>query len=144
MPERQPSDLRGKRVLFADDELHFIEALLETAKAEGCEVLTCRNASDAIRIATTQPIDCLVIDIMMAPGADLPSVDPQKAGLAAIDAILLKNPKQPIICLSVISDQSVIHDLKRKNVLFLRKGETSLRKAWQVIESKITGIYRGL
>lgn len=58
-------------ILFADDELHFIEGLIETVKAEGFRVLTCRNASKAVELTTTQQIDCLVIDIMMDPGPSL-------------------------------------------------------------------------
>lgn len=129
-------------ILFADDELHNIEALIETARAEGYDVLTCRNASEAIRIVLEEGVDCLVLDIMMDPGPDLPSVDPQSAGLVAVDRILSERPRQSIVCLSVIGDQTIINGLKRRGVLYLRKAETPLRKAWQVIEGKTTGVYR--
>jgi CheY-like chemotaxis protein len=129
-------------VLFADDELHNIEGLIETAKAEGYKVLTCRDASTAIQLTTSKHIDCLVIDIMMHPGASLADQDPQTAGLAAIDHILSKNPGQSIVCYTVISDPAVIAGLKRRGVLFLRKAETSADAAWRMIESKATGTYR--
>ena len=79
---------------------------------------------------------------MMSPGMDYPGSDPQKGGFVAMDEILRRYPRQSIICLSVLSDQNEIDKLKAKNVLFLRKAETSLRKAWQIIEYKLTGIYR--
>jgi|SRR5436305_3419209 len=129
-------------ILFADDELHFIEGLIETVKAEGYSVLTCRDASKAIELTTTKNIDCLVIDIMMDPGKSLGRQDPQSAGLAAIDQILKTNPRQSIVCYSVISDPAIIRELKRRGVLYLRKAETSGEAAWRIIESKATGLYR--
>lgn len=129
-------------VLFADDELHNIEGLIETAKAEGYHVLTCRDASTAVKLTISKQIDCLVIDIMMNPGASLGEQDPQTAGLAAIDEILRKQPRQSIICYSVIADPNVITNLKRRGVLYLRKAETSADAAWRMIESKATGTYK--
>ncbi len=128
-------------VLFADDELDKIQGLIETVRAEGCNILTCRDASSAIRIVTESQVDCLVIDIMMNPGMDLPDADPQYAGLQAIDRILSKRHGQAIVCLSVISDQDIIRALKRKGVLYLRKAETNVGVAWKTIRSKITGVY---
>jgi len=133
--------MNKKTILFADDELHYIEALIAVAEAEGYNVKTCRNATDALRIVAGGGIDCVVIDIMMDPGPDLPKVEPHSAGLAAIDRLISKGDHPPIICLSVISDQKIINALKKKGVLYLRKGETSLKKAWDIIQSKITGIY---
>src|SRR5262245_45141686 len=128
-------------VLFADDELHFIEGLIETVKAEGYSVLTCRDASTAIQLATSTRVDCLVIDIMMNPGSTMAEQDPQTAGLAAIDSILKANPRQSIICYSVISDAGLIRSLKNRGVLYLRKGETSGAGALKMIQAKVTGVY---
>ena len=137
------SSVNGKHVLFADDELHYIQALIEVTRAEGCIVTTCRDASAAITQVCESHIDCLIIDIMMDPGPLLPDADPQFAGITAINQILKKKPDQSIICHSVVSDQRIINDLKKRKVLFLRKAETSLEKAWQTIEAKITGVYHG-
>lgn len=131
-----------RKILFADDEPIYIEGLIEKAKSEGYEVIVCDNASEAIDLVERGDIDCLVIDIMMDPGDKLKDVEPHKAGLKAIDIIRKKNPYQSLICLSVISDQNIINSLKRKNVLYLRKGETPLNSAWRVIESKVTGVYK--
>ena len=51
-----------------------------------------------------------------------------------------KYPNKQIICLSVIRDQQIISDLKKRGVLYLRKGETSLAVASKLIESKAKGI----
>ena len=128
-------------ILFADDELDKIQGLIESVRAEGCNVLTCRDASTAIQRVKKGDIDCLVIDIMMDPGKDMPDVDPQTAGLTAIDQILALRKNQAIVCLSVISNQNVIRSLKQKGVLYLRKGETSVSVAWKTINSKMTGFY---
>src|SRR6266511_5650034 len=103
-------------VLFADDELQFIEGLIETVRAEGFTVLTCRNASKAVELTTTQQIDCLVIDIMMDPGPSFKNQNPQAAGLAAISEIQRLRPNQSIDCYSVISDPEVIQRLKSARV----------------------------
>lgn len=129
-------------VLFADDELDKIQGLIETVRAEGCNVLTCRDASAAIKLVMESKVDCLIIDIMMDPGKDLPNADPQYAGLSAIDKILSARKGQAIVCLSVVSDQNIIRGLKGKGVLYLRKGETNVSAAWKTIYSKMTGIYR--
>ena len=131
-----------KTILFSDDELQFIEGLIETMRAEGFSVLTCRNGSKALELTTTKNIDCLVIDIMMDPGPSLKNADPQKGGLAAIDAILLARPSQSIVCYSVVSEPEVINELKRRGVLYLRKAETSAGTASKMIASKATGLYR--
>jgi|SRR5271157_1002460 len=130
------------RILFADDEPHNIAALLEKAKAEGHEVHLCFSATEAVHFVSTTKVDCLVIDIMMDPGPDFPNTKPHQAGLAAIDRILELNHHQKIVCISVVSDQRIIKSLKRKRVLFLRKGETPYATAWQTIVSKMTGIYK--
>ncbi|MBI4093464.1 response regulator [Candidatus Kaiserbacteria bacterium] len=129
------------RILFADDELHYIEALMAVAESEGYAVEMCRNASAAVKRAKEGELSCLVMDIMMDPGSDFPTTSAQNGGLAAIRAILAMPNHPPIICLSVIGDEKIIGMLKRSGVLYLRKGETSLKKAWLVINSKITGIY---
>lgn len=133
--------LNGYTVLFADDEPQYIEALFAMAEADGATVRTCRNASAAIKIVNAEKIDCLVIDVMMAAGKDLPNVDPQRAGIEAISIIRKLNPRQPIICLSVLANEAQIEKLKSNGVLFLRKGETSLDKAWRLISSKMNGVY---
>jgi len=128
-------------VLFADDELHLIEGLIETVKAEGYLVLTCRDASTAVDLTTSKNVDCLVIDIMMDPGPSLADKDPQTGGLAAIDKILKARPRQSIVCYSVVSDSRVIQELKKRGVLYLRKAETSADSALRVIRAKATGLY---
>ena len=135
------STLKGSCVLFADDEPHYIEALMAVAEGEGAKVIVCRNASTAIQIVLSGNVDCVVIDVMMDPGKDLPGVDPQRAGLEAIKVIQAKKPHQSIVCLSVLADQKEIEHLKKTGVQFLRKAETSLETAWKIIASKITGTY---
>ena len=129
-------------VLFADDELDKIEGLIEIVKSEGYVVKTCSDASSAVKIVTTEHIDCLVIDIMMDPGADLGAHDARTAGLAAIDLILKQRPNQGIICCSVIGDQAIIKNLKRRRVLYLKKGEMNAEGALRMIAAKATGLYR--
>lgn len=129
-----------RSILFVDDELHIIEALVEVFKVEGYVVKQCSSITDAVALVRLQPFDCVVLDIMIDPGSDYPDVDPLHAGIFAVREIRRIRPDQSIVCHSVISDLRLIKELRSKGVLFLRKGETSLTKAKEVIISKATGL----
>ena len=81
----------------------------------------------------------VVTDIMMPAGLDFPEVDSSKTGIVFTSMIRNKYPDIQIICLSVIGDQEIIKSLKKKGILYIRKGETSLDVASKIIESKATG-----
>lgn len=130
-----------KSVLFVDDELHIIEALFDVMKAEGYEVETCSSITAAVKKIRDREYACVVLDIMIDPGEAYPHVDPSNAGVFAVSEIQKTRKAQSIVCHSVISDLDLIKNLRQKGVLFLRKGETSLEKAKQVILSKATGLY---
>jgi hypothetical protein len=76
---------------------------------------------------------------MMPPGDAFPTVDSATAGFFFVREIRRHFPRLPIICLSVIADVEKIEELKKQNILYLRKGETPLETAMALIESKATG-----
>jgi DNA-binding NarL/FixJ family response regulator len=84
-------------------------------------------------------VHVLVTDIMMPAGEAFPGVDSSSAGFYFVRKVRETFPKVAIICLSVIADVEKIEELKRKNILYLRKGETPLETARQLVESKATG-----
>lgn len=131
---------KEKTILFADDDWHLVEALIAKAEGKGYRVLTATNATDAVRYCAKEPVLCAIVDIMMDPGPDFPDVAPHQGGLAAIETIRKSFPKLPVICHSVISDRSLIARLRANEILFIRKGETTLQAAWTLIEAKITGV----
>ena len=127
------------RILFVDDEPWLSEALRISMECRGFDCISKTNASAAWQILEKSNIDVVVTDIMM-PGGDLfDEVNSEETGFEFIRRIRQRWPRQSIICLSVIADTSKIKALKKKDILYLRKGETPLATAIKLIESKATG-----
>ena len=95
--------------------------------------------TDAWAVIERQSIDVIVTDIMMPAGTGFPGVDASSAGFHFVRKIRQQWPRVAIICLSVIADAEKIQELKRQNILYLRKGETPLETAIALIEAKATG-----
>jgi CheY-like chemotaxis protein len=55
----------AKTVLLVDDDVDLLEINRITLEAEGFNVLTAENGDQAMRIATTMPVDVAVLDVMM-------------------------------------------------------------------------------
>ena len=129
-------------LLFVDDEPWLTESMRITLEARGfrCEVK--REATAAWHFLLTNPVSVLITDIMMPAGDSFANVDSAEAGYVFIERVRQKFPKMSIVCLSVIGDQSKIQALKKKGIQYLRKGETPLKTAVRLVESKATGLYR--
>jgi DNA-binding response OmpR family regulator len=54
-------------ILVADDEREILELLTDYLEAEGFTVLGAEDGTTALHLARTQPVDCLILDVMM-PG----------------------------------------------------------------------------
>jgi DNA-binding response OmpR family regulator len=57
------------RVLLIEDERKILRSLERGLQAEGYEVATAVTGEEGHRLATTQPFDCLVLDLLL-PGRD--------------------------------------------------------------------------
>jgi DNA-binding response OmpR family regulator len=57
------------RVLVVEDERKILRSLERGLEAEGYDVVTAANGDEGYRLALTQPLDCIVLDIML-PGRD--------------------------------------------------------------------------
>jgi CheY-like chemotaxis protein len=55
----------AKTVLLVDDDVDLLEINRITLEAEGFNVLTAENGDQAMRVATTTPVDVAVLDVMM-------------------------------------------------------------------------------
>ena len=89
-----------------------------------------------------EKVSVVVSDVMMPSGADYPEIDSSETGFHFVREVRSRFPGVGVICLSVIGDQAKIQSLKKRGVLYLRKGETPLNTAAKLIESKATGIAR--
>jgi len=55
----------AKRVLIADDEPRYLRLLDANLRTEGYEVITAHDGQQAIEVFSSQPIDLILLDIMM-------------------------------------------------------------------------------
>lgn len=56
-------------ILVVEDERKVLRNLERGLQAEGYEVVTAATGEDGLRLATTRPFDCIVLDLML-PGRD--------------------------------------------------------------------------
>jgi two-component system, NtrC family, sensor kinase len=65
---RGTTSLQGpKKVLAVDDSETYLQQLAETLRSEGYEVILARSGEEALELLAVQPVDCILLDLMM-PG----------------------------------------------------------------------------
>ena len=71
MSQQMPQTVLTERptVLVVDDEVAIVKVLRDFLEAEGFGVLMARDGAEALATLAREPVDCLLLDIMM-PGAD--------------------------------------------------------------------------
>ncbi len=131
----------SKTILCGDDEQDKLLPLKMKLEGKGYRVLEASTVEQVLELLKTNIVDLVIMDIMMDPGESLrQTMDAHTAGAQALPLIKQISPRTKIICLSVISDHSIMKMVRKSGALFISKGETSLRKVSEIIESKITGI----
>jgi len=128
-------------ILFVDDEPWLSESLRAVLEARGFNCVSRDDMSSAMDYIRANEVAVVVTDIMMPGGKDFPDLDSSEAGFHFVARVRNEWPDVAIICLSVVGDQEKISGLKRRGVLYLRKGETPLDTASKLIEGKATGRY---
>lgn len=131
-----------KTILFVDDEPSSTQALRMVLEGRGFRCVALTDMTEALHFLGREKVSVLVSDIMMPSGEEYPEIDSSETGLYFVKKVRQQFPDIAIICLSVIGDQLKINNLKRIGVLYLRKGETPLNTAADLIESKVTGFRR--
>jgi two-component system, NtrC family, sensor kinase len=67
-PSLSPASLLGpKKILAVDDSETHLQALADALRADGYEVALARTGEEALELLALQPVDCLLLDLMM-PG----------------------------------------------------------------------------
>jgi DNA-binding response OmpR family regulator len=68
LDRRSTTSLQGpKKVLAVDDSETYLQQLAETLRSEGYEVILARSGEEALELLAVQPVDCILLDLMM-PG----------------------------------------------------------------------------
>jgi DNA-binding response OmpR family regulator len=64
----RPSSLLGpKKILAVDDSLTYLEEIAGRLRQDGYDVVTARSGEEALELLSVQPVDCILLDLMM-PG----------------------------------------------------------------------------
>jgi len=79
-----------EKVLLVDDEQDFLDSLAERMRARGMDVSTTTSAEEAIKKASTESYDAVVLDLMM----------PEMDGIEVLQAIKEKRPDVGVILLT--------------------------------------------
>lgn len=126
-------------ILLVDDEPWLSEALAATLESKKFRCIAATDMSSGVAALEENDVAALVTDVMMPPGNRFPHFDANEVGFHFIDYVQKHWPRLPIVCLSVIGDQAKIHLLTRKGIRYLRKGETPLSTAVEVISAVALG-----
>ena len=127
------------KILLVDDEQSKLQALIATLEANGVECITATDMTCGINALERHEVAAIVTDVMMPPGPMFSHIDANECGIHFIERIQERWPRTPIVCLSVIADQAKIRFLTRRGVRYLRKGETPLSTAVEVITAVAEG-----
>jgi DNA-binding response OmpR family regulator len=84
------------RILLIDDEQRILNFVSRGLRREGFAVDVAAEGSEGLRLATSEPFDLVILDLLM-PGLD---------GMAVLRGILARKPHQRVMVLSAIGDTS--------------------------------------
>lgn len=106
-----PPSIAGLRILVVDDDLGVCQSLAELLRHQGCTAVIATSALDALRIATTQPFDLVVSDVVM------PDMDGYDLYMELKDRV----PELPVILMTgYLYDRD--HVIKRSKLAGLATG----------------------
>jgi DNA-binding response OmpR family regulator len=109
-----------RRVLLAEDDRFLRRAAEARLRRHGLEVLTAADGEEALRIARAEPLDLVLLDVVMPKlqGFEVLKALKQDDATARIPVIVLSNLGQP---------RDVAHAMALGAVAFLIKAHLSLQ-----------------
>ncbi len=105
-PGSASSSLLGpKRILAVDDSATYLHELSSALRGEGYDVVQVRSGEEAIELLAVQPVDCILLDLLMPGLSGHETCRRIKAapGLRDIPLILLTAQEQPSAMLEGLS-----------------------------------------
>jgi DNA-binding NarL/FixJ family response regulator len=127
------------KILLVDDEPWSIQALIASLESRGIECVIATDMAAGVKALQHHNISAVVTDVMMPPDQSSSKGDASESGFRFIEHIKEHWPGLPVVCLSVIADSAKIRFLTRRGVRYLRKGETTLSTAVEVITAVAEG-----
>lgn len=117
------SALGAKKILAVDDSLTYLQEVAEMLRGEGYDVVLARSGEEALEMLAVQPVDCILMDLMM----------PGMGGTEACRQIKMAPGLRdvPLIMLTAIEDRgTMIDSLSMGADDFIQKsGEFEILKA---------------
>jgi two-component system, NtrC family, sensor kinase len=99
--DRETASLLGpKKVLAVDDSETYLQALADTLRGEGYELVLARSGEEALALLAVQAVDCVLLDLMM-PGIGGKETCRRLKGVPVTRDI-------PIIMLTAIEDRGTM------------------------------------
>src|ERR1700740_1049939 len=77
-------------ILIVDDEPNTLASLSRAFRLEGHDAVVCDNAARALELATTQPFDLILSDVVMPP----------KDGLTLLEELKAQGVAAPVVMMS--------------------------------------------
>lgn len=98
-----------KTILYADDDIWYVNSVVEELEESGYEVLQVTDGTQAINVFNDKNPDLLILDIMMPTGDQIKDLyEGKRTGIKVAEHIRRElKSKTPIIYLTVINDQAV-------------------------------------
>ena len=91
------------RILVVDDEPSVAEVIAEAIRARGDGALVCLDATEALELLETTPVDGVFLDLVM----------PGLGGLAALARIRARHQNLPVVILSGHADEDQVKEALR-------------------------------
>jgi DNA-binding response OmpR family regulator len=100
-PRRAATSLMGpKKILAVDDSETYLQQLAEALYAEGHEVILARSGEEALELLSLQPVDCVLLDLIM------PGIGGRETCLRLKEAPVLRDI--PVIMLTAVDDREAM------------------------------------
>jgi two-component system NtrC family sensor kinase len=91
-----------KRILAVDDSVTYLQALADMLRSEGYDVVLAHSGEEAIDMLSVQPVDCILLDLMM-PGLGGKATCRRIKDSPAVREI-------PLIILTAVEDRAAMID----------------------------------
>jgi two-component system NtrC family sensor kinase len=99
--KRETASLLGpKKILAVDDSETYLQGLAEALRADGYEMVLARSGEEALQLLAIQPVDCILLDVVM-PGIGGQETCRRIKGVPATRDI-------PIVMLTAVDDRDAM------------------------------------
>lgn len=134
-----PRAERLPRVLIVDDDLSFLESVVDALCVEGVEVVTAANGALALGVLDSEPVDLVVTDL------EMPVLD----GVGLIQGLIRRKGIQPCLVMSAYVTPELERRLNRLGALHVIHKPidlTAFRKAVReaLRQKQEGGLFRGV